>query len=284
MANIGIQFRSDNERQIADILTRCHDWLANHLEIDSQLEFGRTAIFGRDAFHCGLWLNHSKQSVINYRNLYGNNVNLILDVVAHEARHAVQYKTGMLSEKGRERDSKHDGRWEIGYWQNKLYSGAYKNAPWEIDARSYEPIYKQLIIDAGIVSAEELALKLAYPPGENKAEIFLEKETRDAIKQQYGDVSFYKAAVLTREQYEVNRTAANLLVEQTDWKKLDRKQCQKFKKQIDNLRRFPYRKDAVAFLTIEEERNLPKSERFYAAQANVVEYAKREITRDDWVF
>ena len=96
MSNIGLKIRNENEQQVVDIMTRCHDWLANELDIDSKMEFGRTCNWGKDAFHAGLWYNSTKQSVLNFRNLYGANMYQMLKIVAHEARHGVQYKTGML--------------------------------------------------------------------------------------------------------------------------------------------------------------------------------------------
>ena len=44
MSNIGLKIRNENEQQVVDIMTRCHDWLANELDIDSKMEFGRTCI------------------------------------------------------------------------------------------------------------------------------------------------------------------------------------------------------------------------------------------------
>ena len=160
MANIGLKPRNKNEIEIISIMTRCHDWLANELGITSRMEFGRTCNWGKDAFHAGLWLEQTKQSVLNFRNLYGATVERMLRIVAHEARHAVQYRDGLLEDKASRPKMTHNGRWETGTWKGTYYSGTYKDAPWEQDARAHETAYSKLVIDAGVVSAKELKMKL----------------------------------------------------------------------------------------------------------------------------
>ena len=156
MSNIGLKIRNENEQQVVDIMTRCHDWLANELDIDSKMEFGRTCNWGKDAFHAGLWYNSTKHSVLNFRNLYGANMYQMLKIVAHEARHAVQGKTGMIDwTKDRRVKTLHNGRWESGTWNGEYWSGPYRDAPWEVDARAHEEEYAQLVIDAGIITQEE---------------------------------------------------------------------------------------------------------------------------------
>jgi hypothetical protein len=213
MANIGLRVRDENEQQIVDIMTRCHDWLANELDIESNMAFGRTAYWGDDAFHAGLWYDKTKQSVLNFRNLYGANVYQLLKIIAHEARHGVQYKTGMLTDEKRSRKTRHDGKWETGVWNGEYWSGRYRDAPWEVDARAHEKTYAQLVIDAGIITQEELSLKLAGREGDSDHMIVrLDTETHQAIQDKHGEVHLWKAAVQTREEYDANKKLFQSLV------------------------------------------------------------------------
>jgi hypothetical protein len=300
MANIGLKIRNSNEQQVVDIMTRCHDWLANELDITSKIEFGRTCHWGKDAFHAGLWYNHSKQSVLNFRNLYGSNMYTMLKIVAHEARHAVQYETGLLNEQRRDNKMTHNGRWESGIWEGKAWSGAYKDAPWEIDARAHEECYAQLVIDAGIISQEELLLTLGHRPGEDKQIIMLANETIRELGKKYGKVSLYQAAVQSQEEDIANNEKFKAIVS----KYYNRKNGQWYAKEDNELSykevskivdkakkdtKTKYRKDAIAFLTQREEALLKKVKAsknvmFWAAQKNVVEYKSRLVTHDDLVF
>lgn len=301
MSNIGLKIRNENEQQVVDIMTRCHDWLANELDIDSKMEFGRTCNWGKDAFHAGLWYNDSKQSVLNFRNLYGANMYQMLKIVAHEARHAVQYKTGMLVEEGRNRKTKHDGKWEYGTWNGEYFSGPYKEAPWEIDARAHEEPYAQMVINAGIISQEELGIKLAPRPGDTDHMIIrLEDETHDEIREKYGKVNLWKAAVQTREEDLANQELFKSLVSEAftfkngNWYhdpkcKLSYKQSKKLWKDANKQTKVTYRTDAIAFLTQEETAELKKAkvtknDMFWAAQKNVVEYKSRPATHDDLIY
>ena len=300
MANIGLKIRNSNEQQIVDILTRCHDWLANELDIHSKIEFGRTCNWGRDAFHAGLWYNDSKQSVINFRNLYGYNVYTMLKIVAHEARHAVQYKTGLLNDERRNNKMTHNGRWESGTWQGQYWSGAYLDAPWEKDARAHEECYAQRVIDAGVISQEELSLTLGYRTGEDKQYIMLADETLRELGKKYGKVSLWKAAVQSQAEDIANNEKYRAIinkyytVENGRWQpkpdnKLSYKEVKKIREAALADTKTKYRKDAIAFLTQQEEAVLKsakvsKNQMFWAAQKNVVEYKKRLVTQDDLVF
>ena len=299
MSNIGLKIRNENEQQVVDIMTRCHDWLAKELDIESKMEFGRTCNWGHDAFHAGLWYNSTKQSVLNFRNLYGANMYTLLKIVAHEARHAVQYKTGMLVEEGRNNKTRHDGRWEYGTWNGEYYSGPYKEAPWEIDARAHEEPYAQMVIDAGIISQEELGFRLAARPGDTDHMIVrLDTETHDEIREKYGKVSLWQASAITREQDLANHDRFEDLVKpyfikskedgkyytnkkffsravkmQMDHESISKdnkstiykiqkfyeKKFQKVWKDAKKQTKITYRKDAVAFLTQEEIAKLKKA-------------------------
>jgi len=291
MANIGIKPRNATEVQIIDITRRAHNWLAKELDIDSTLEFGRTAYWGRDAFHAGLWYNHTKQSVLNFRNLYGENVMTLLRIIGHEARHAVQYRDGMLSTLGRHTYT-HNERYESGMWNGERYYGPYLTAPWEIDARAHEEQYAQLITDSGILTEDELFMTI---PG-LKDDIYLEDETRQKVNDEFGPVSWYKATVQTEQENDMNYEKFIATIQEAGWEMPKGKKKWTLKDGYDwktaksvwdkakKLTKTTYRKDAIAFLTREQERTIPKDKRFWAAQANVVEFEKRALTLADMKF
>lgn len=291
MANTGIKLRNAGEQRTTEIMTRCHDWLADHLNIQSTMDFGRTAYWGRDAFHAGFWRETNKLSVLNFRNLYGAPMSRLLRIVAHEARHAVQYRDGMLKDDYRKTKTNGvHGRTESGIWNDKYYYGTYQDAPWEIDARAHEQQYSQLVIDAGIITQEELDFKL---PGKQEQVVTLENETREKIREQYGRVAWYKAAVQTKEQseaadavfYETIR-AAGFENKGKKWHYTgsDYKTARKIWDTAKKAAKTTYRKDAIAFLPVDVERNIPKNDRFWAAQDNVVVYATRPLQDSDLVF
>jgi hypothetical protein len=289
MANIGIKARKQ-EIQIIDVATRCHDWLAKELDIESKLEFGRTAYWGRDAFHAGLWYNNTKQSVLNFRNLYGAPMDRLLRIIAHEARHAVQYRDGMMTNTHRSTKTTHDGRYEAGIWHGKYWSGAYMEAPWEIDARAHEKEYSQMVIDSGIITDTELSLIL---PGSQDQRVFLEQETKNRIKDQYGPVSWYYAASQTKkesdqakQQFETTVKDCGFVLEGKTWmyKGKNHKQAKTVWDDAKKLAKTKYKKNTVAFLTVKEEAKIPKSQRFWEAQKNQVEYDSRPLQDSDLVF
>jgi hypothetical protein len=321
MSNIGLKIRNENEQQVVDIMTRCHDWLAKELDIESKMAFGRTCNWGKDAFHAGLWCFDSEQSVLNFRNLYGANMYQMLKIVAHEARHAVQGKTGMIDwTKDRRVKTLHDGRWESGTWNGEYWSGPYRDAPWEIDARAHEEPYAQMVIDAGIISQEELSIKLAGREGDTDHMIIkLDTETEQEIRDKHGKVSLWKAAVQTKEEDQANDDRFEDLVKpyfvlenkkqysynypesfkdsdgvingslHYDKIKAFHKEADKVWKDAKKETKLAYRDDAIAFLTEKEMQKLKKAkasknDMFWAAQKNVVEYKTRPATEEDLVY
>jgi hypothetical protein len=303
MANIGLRVRDENEQQVVDIMTKCHNWLTTELDIESNMEFGRTCVWGKDAFHAGLWYNDTKQSVLNFRNLYGANMYQMLKIVAHEARHGVQYKTGMLDDKDRDVKSLHNGRWESGTWNGEYWSGAYRDAPWEVDARAHEEVYAQMVIDAGIITQEELSIKLAGRDGDSDHMIIrLDTETLQEIEEKHGKVSLWKAAVQTKEEDDANtelfrnivsksytfNQKSNMWFNNPDCD-LSYKEANKVWNDAKKETKLKYQKDAIAFLTVEETAKLKKekaskNDMFWAAQKNMVVYKTRPATEDDLVY
>jgi|TARA_Y100001937_G_scaffold44898_1_gene63094 hypothetical protein len=272
MSNIGLKPRNQNEIQVMRLMTECHDWLAKELNIQSHMEFGRTAYWGNQARHCGLWYQDTKQSVLNFRNLYGANMYRLLKIIAHEARHAVQYKDNLLSVEGRKSKMTHNGKWEVGYWQGKLYRGPYKEAPWEIDARAHEKQYADLIVKSGIITDKELKMKLS---GKQDQIIYLEDETIQDIKNQYGNVSLYKVSVFTETQQKARQAELKKLYEKKGYAAY-----KKAKKDFNTK----YCDKSIAFLTRDEEKKLPKSDRFWAAQKNRIFYKSRPLKDSDLVY
>ena len=303
MANIGLRVRDENEQQVVDIMTKCHNWLATELDIESNMEFGRTCNWGKDAFHAGFWCDSTKQSVLNFRNLYGANMYQMLKIVAHEARHGVQHKCGMLTDENRGKKMKHDGRWESGTWNGEYWSGKYRDAPWEIDARAHEEPYAQMVIDAGIISQEELSIKLAGRDGDTDHMIIrLDTETQNEIKQKHGHVTLWKAAVQTKEEDDANTKLFQSIISKVFtfntksnmWNPmkgcgLSHKELDKVWKKAKGETKLKYRDDAIAFLTTKEMAKLKKekaskTDMFWAAQKNMVVYKTRPATEDDLVY
>ena len=295
MANIGLAPRNQNERDVMAIMTRCHNWLADHLNIDSRMEFGRTAYWGRDAFHAGLWYQDTLQSVLNFRNLYGATVERLLRIVAHEARHAVQYKTGLLSRNGRNHKMTHNGRYESGTWRGQYYHGTYRDAPWEKDARAHEKTYSDMVIRAGIISPAELKIKLS---GKQDQVVYLESETMQEIERKHGAVSYYKASQHTQAQQANRQKQFEKAIRQAGFKwhkqskrwqftAKDRAGAKAQKKAWDKAHKeykLKYCDKSIAFLTKAQEKNTEKSQRFWAAQQNRVFYKSRPMQDSDLVY
>ena len=296
MSNIGIRPRNNNEKQIIEICTRAHDWLAKELGVESTQEFGRTAYWGKDAFHAGLWYERSKQSVLNFRNLYGETVNTMLRIIGHELRHAMQYKHGMLKQdQYRKHTTGVHGRWERGYWNDEYFSGAYRDAPWEVDARAYQEKYRQMITDAGIVSAKELDLilsgqRVTYYNEQQKMEEF-ENNSKEGIH-------WFKAATISQEQDEENKKLMHqgwvdlgyiAPTRGKTWKYPEGVSNKAFKEMrsgwdlVKKKYRLTYRKDAMAYLTDSQLTACRKDrlDTYWEAQKNILEFDEVELSMAD---
>ncbi len=151
MSKKGMIPKNKAEELAKDLLIQCHDWLKKELDVDTHLVLSRECNWGRDAFHAGLYTNSLKEVRINFRNLYGNPIDQMIEVLGHEMRHAVQYKQDLLQR------SQYDSVWKKrkgnryigGMWKNKNYSFIkYEDAPWEIDARKYQRKYADKVIKA----------------------------------------------------------------------------------------------------------------------------------------
>ena len=295
MSNIGLKTRNQNERDVIEIMTRCHNWVADKLNIDSKMEFGRTAYWGKDAFHAGLWFNTTKQSVLNFRNLYGAPMARLLRIIAHEARHAVQYRDGLLSTQGRNSKMTHNGKYEYGTWKGERYSGSYRDAPWEIDARAHEKQYSDMMIKAGIISPAELKMKLS---GKQDQVVYLESETRNEIRKQHGAVHYYKASQYTEAQQDKRNKQFKQDVTKAGFKynKLTNKWAYTAKDRAGSMAqdkawkkakkdtKTKYCDKSIAFLTRDKEKLLSKGKRFWEAQKNRMFYKSRPMQDSDLVY
>ena len=298
MSNVGLNPRNKTETQIMEITTRAHDWLAKELNLVSRQEFGRTAYWGKDAFHGGLWMINDKLSVLNFRNLYGENVKTMLNIVSHELRHGYQYANGMMREDhyGRSKGGLHSGTWEQGYWNNEYYSGVYREAPWEIDARAHEETYTNMIIDAGIVSAKELDIIL---PGA-RTTYYNESEKMEQLKNSSKErIHWFKAATISKKEDENNdRLCHEAFIDagfikpsspkgKWSFPNVSRAKKVAMDKDFKAAKRefaLKYRKDAVAYLTDSEYKALGKKDTFWEAQKNILEFDEVEITMSDLTY
>ena len=162
MSKIGMIPKNQEEQLAKDLLIKCHDWLKKDLGVDTTLVLSRECNWGKDAFHAGLYTNAYKQVRINFRNLYGQPIDRMIEVLGHEMRHAVQYKEDLLQRSQYDgKKIRNDVRYIGGTWNNQHYWGAYKDAPWEIDARKYQRQYADKVINAlGI--QEEVKTRIAF--------------------------------------------------------------------------------------------------------------------------
>lgn len=206
MAYRGLKTRNWQEDTCVEVMTKCFNYLQNELGTDTDIEFGRTAFWGKDAFHSGVYVHRQRKQnhyvCLNFRNLYGFDFKTILEVLGHEMRHAYQDKQGWFDAPensfGRRIQQKMGGV-ESGWWKNEYISRvAYKDLPWEIDAREYQGKYAQLCIDAGVITEEELELKLQG----DKTQKPLERETFKWIEDNYPNSTIVDAYTETFEEWE----------------------------------------------------------------------------------
>ena len=146
--------------------------------------------------------------------------------------------------------------------------------------------------------------------------IRLKDETHDEIREKYGKVNLWQAAVQTREEDIANTDRFEDLVKphfvfksnrqysynypdslkddkgEVSWcpeLKAFHKEADKVWKDAKKQTKLTYRNNAVAFLTAEETAKLKKAkatknDMFWAAQKNVVEYKSRPATEEDLVY
>lgn len=117
--------------------------LCEYLKVDVILQAQRQAGWcGSDTFHSGMYSSGDRLIKINFRNLEGSSTKSVLTILGHEFRHAFQFQHGLyvnrkwLGEKFQPSFFHH----------NKRYA-AYLNEPIEIDARAYQEIYANIVLN-----------------------------------------------------------------------------------------------------------------------------------------
>lgn len=145
MGKAGLIIRNKEEKLAVECVIKAHKWFNEKFGLDTNLTFSREVNWGKDAWYAGYYLFEDKEVRINIRNLYGNSIKTILDVLGHEIRHAIQYDKKMLSSFGK-RGKVHSGTYESGDWRGERYWGSYWEAPWEKDARKYQSKYADMVI------------------------------------------------------------------------------------------------------------------------------------------
>ena len=212
MAYKGLKIRNIEEDTCVEIMTECFNYLQEELGTETRIEFGRTAFWGKDAFHSGVYVHGNRQDsnyvCLNFRNLYGFPFSTILEVLGHEMRHAYQDQQGWFDapENSMARRIKQKlGGIASGWWKGEYISRvAYKDLPWEKDANAYQKQYAQMCIDAGIINEKQLKMKI---PG-NKTQMPLEIDTHKWIEENYPNSHTMTAYSETTEEHEQRRVSA----------------------------------------------------------------------------
>ena len=205
-----LKARNATETRIMEITTRCHDWLANELDLESNMSFGRVAVYGENTDYAGFWENTQRKSLLNFRRIYGTSVRYMLTVIGHEARHSMQYRDGKLKDNGKKDRNVGGEKIVSAIWEGENWRGPYLDAPWEVDARAFQDEYAQMIIDSGIVSEEELSVVLPRQPHDLSPQ--LKSAVRAGRKVMKAQVSaaakIVKAVEMTEERNEARKTKA----------------------------------------------------------------------------
>jgi len=167
MAYTGLKVRDETEQQAIAVMTRCFEYLESQLNTQAKLEFGRTALWGKDAWHSGLFLQNDNTVLLNFRNLYGFNFDILLQVLCHEMRHAYQQAQGWFDAPA-DRPSyfrsyrRQMGSPESGWWKGEYISNTdYADLPWEQDAEAHERPYRDQCVQAGAITPAELETHLS---------------------------------------------------------------------------------------------------------------------------
>lgn len=132
------------EHKIAiQTLKDCHLFLQKKLGIETNLAVLKRKPYKRNQHLLGVYNHKSNTVILNLYTLQGCTIEKAIDTLAHEMRHAIQYKNKWLTKfKGGTVDS------VKGYWKGKEYNNDYYDAPWEIDARKYGAKYTKIASDS----------------------------------------------------------------------------------------------------------------------------------------
>ena len=131
--------RSQKEVAIFEMLEKASDYLVETLGLQNYLEEVRIERMNgwgsTDAAYAGKFIPSKRIAKVNIRTLYGVAPRLILEVLCHELRHAVQHMQQLECLKGNRSRSTYHGP-------------SYYNLPWEIDAREFQGVYADMVIEA----------------------------------------------------------------------------------------------------------------------------------------
>ena len=156
----GIVIRNQTEQNFVDKVRECHQHLNTHLELNTALNIERHLAWGRDTWYAGYYCQKENLVNINFERLYGFELKDILKVLCHEMRHGLQHAKGWFGDPNSDRfrtvSYRSKGRIESDYWKGKRYDRwAYKDCPWETDARAYEQPYYDLLTKANLITKEQ---------------------------------------------------------------------------------------------------------------------------------
>ena len=162
----GIVIRNETEQLFLDIVKDCHKFLNTKLDLSTWLNVERHLVWGNDTFYAGYYSGSKDLVNLNFERMYGFPLKDVLKVLCHEMRHAHQTSIGWLnsplSDNYRSVSYSSGGRIESDYWKGKRVDRtAYKDCPWEIDARNYEDKYFMLLVKAKLVTSKQS--KMAMP-------------------------------------------------------------------------------------------------------------------------
>jgi len=197
MAYRGLITRNEEEQLFVNCITKGHKFLNEKLGLDSKLEFGRTAVWGKNAHHAGLYFHETNEVLLNFRNLYGHNMRTFLEVLGHEVRHAYQKQQGWFGDNPPKSQGYGKSRYEYGMWCGRRIYDKYENLPWEIDARKYEKVYAQLIINSGILTDKELSSVMS---GAKRYRV-LENETKRELTKLKPNGYFFRSYLETSDEF-----------------------------------------------------------------------------------
>ena len=188
----GIVIRNETEQLFLDIVKDCHSFLNAKLNLSTRLNVERHLVWGNDTIYAGYYCGSKDLVNLNFERMYGFPLKDILKVLCHEIRHAHQTSMGWLnnplSTDYRRVSYSSRGRIESDYWKGKrMERTAYKDCPWEIDARNYEDKYFKLLAQAKLVTSKQSTMAM---PGNKHSvrdntkynKIFGKREKQDSIK------------------------------------------------------------------------------------------------------
>jgi len=131
--------RSQKEVAIFEMLEKASDYLVETLGLQDYLKevrIERMNGWGQTSTaYSGKFIPSKRIAKVNIRTLYGVAPRMILEVLCHELRHAVQYMQQLECLKG-------------SYSRSTYHGPSYYNLSWEIDAREFQGVYADMVIEA----------------------------------------------------------------------------------------------------------------------------------------